>query len=198
MGRRIAIRAHIVVGRMGWPICLIHSRLSPQALLAVPSSLRSSAAAERRSVNATGLRTALRRCDLGAELPLLAETCRSICVHSYIACQINGKHRPDKDSNAWRRRRAKLCHPQGANWEAGAVWTRLRPVLLSWRQALASSHTTCGNSLRTAHPMKPADRSANAMIPIKSTAYKYTHGGSCVSSSFISFKCRSLIEHLLV
>jgi hypothetical protein len=91
MGRRIAIRAHIVVGRMGWPICLIHSRLSPQALLAVPSSLRSSAAAERRSVNATGLRTALRRCDLGAELPLLAETCRSICVHSYIVCQIKPK-----------------------------------------------------------------------------------------------------------
>ena len=29
-----------------------------------------------------------------------------------------------------------------------------------------------GNSLRTAHPMKPADRSANTMIPISSTAYK--------------------------
>ena len=34
------------------------------------------------NVNATGLRTALRRRNLGAELPLLAETCRSINVHS--------------------------------------------------------------------------------------------------------------------
>ena len=36
------------------------------------------------------------------------------------------------------------------------------------------------------------------MAPINSAAYKYTHGGSCVRSSFMSFKCRSLIEHLLV
>lgn len=39
-----------------------------------------------RGVNATGW-----RCDLGAEYPLLAETCQSICVHSYIVCQIKPK-----------------------------------------------------------------------------------------------------------
>ena len=43
-------------------------------------------------VNATGLRTALWRCDLGAEIPLLVETCRSICVHAYIVCQIKPAH----------------------------------------------------------------------------------------------------------
>ena len=37
-----------------------------------------------RSVNAAELRTALWRCDLGAELPHLVETYRLICVHSYI------------------------------------------------------------------------------------------------------------------
>ena len=37
------------------------------------------------------LRTALRRCDLNAELSLLSETCRSICVHSCIVSQIKPK-----------------------------------------------------------------------------------------------------------
>lgn len=48
-------------------------------------------AAERQGVNATGLRTALWRYDLGAELPLLAETCRSIHVHSHIVWKIKSK-----------------------------------------------------------------------------------------------------------
>lgn len=63
-----------------------------------------------------------------------------------------------------------------------------------------SGQSSCpgGNLPITAHPMKPADRSANTTIPINSAAYKYTHDGSCVKSSFTSFKCRSLIEHLLV
>ncbi len=42
----------------------------------------------RGVVNATELRTALWRCDLAPELPLLAETCRSICVHSCPVCRI--------------------------------------------------------------------------------------------------------------
>ena len=43
------------------------------------------------NVHATGLRTALRRRNLGAELPLLAESCRSIGVHSYFISQITPK-----------------------------------------------------------------------------------------------------------
>mgnify|MGYP007037742310 CR=1 FL=1 len=43
-------------------------------------------------VKTTGLRTALWRYDLGAELPQLAETCRSIGVLSNIVCQIKFKH----------------------------------------------------------------------------------------------------------
>jgi hypothetical protein len=46
-------------------------------------------------------------------------TCdQAICLNR----QKKGKHRLDKD--------------------AGAVWTRLRPVLLPWRRALASLHFT--------------------------------------------------------
>lgn len=41
---------------------------------AFPCSLRMLGPARRWAVNATGQRTALRRCDLGAELPLVAVT----------------------------------------------------------------------------------------------------------------------------
>mgnify|MGYP003507255003 FL=1 len=43
------------------------------------------------NVTATGLKTALRRRNLGAELPLLAESCRLIGVHSYFISQIMPK-----------------------------------------------------------------------------------------------------------
>lgn len=43
------------------------------------------------NVNAAGLRTALRRRNLGAEFPLVAETCRSIGVYSYFISLITPK-----------------------------------------------------------------------------------------------------------
>jgi hypothetical protein len=61
-----------------------------------------------RSVNAAELRTALWRRDLSVELPHLAETCRLICVHSYIVCQIKPKllHVSDTCELAEKRREA--------------------------------------------------------------------------------------------
>lgn len=74
---------------------LVHSSLKCQALrngsprIRLKTQARNissglSAATRETYVNATGLRIALWRCALGAELPRLAETCRSIGVHFYL------------------------------------------------------------------------------------------------------------------
>ena len=68
---------------------------------------------------------------------------------------------------------------------AGAILKQIRPEFQAWRQARASSRSTCGNQEQTTHHMKPQDRSAKATNPTKIAAYKYTHAGSCFKSSFM-------------
>lgn len=51
------------------------------------------------TVNATKLKTALWRYHLSPELPLLAESCRSIGAHSYLVCRINPPRFPMTDES---------------------------------------------------------------------------------------------------